>query len=162
MFLLQSLVPGIIGPLAAGAATAFTAARTRSATPGSTSYDAADEEPFEPGWTGATWYGASSGTYWTLNPKEYADPRKHGPEYQRRARRRAAGANADGAAPLADEPWVEDSAEHVDSPFPGAPDEASSSGDSASADWAARRPPPGRRGEPVNPAGEPPARAVRI
>ncbi|HEX3428559.1 MAG TPA: DnaJ domain-containing protein, partial [Candidatus Limnocylindrales bacterium] len=62
------------------------------ATPGSTSYDAADEEPFEPGWTGATWYGASSGTYWTINPKEYADPRKHGPEYQRRARRSASGA----------------------------------------------------------------------
>jgi curved DNA-binding protein CbpA len=61
------------------------------ATPGSTSYDAADEEPFEPGWTGATWYGASSGTYWTINPKEYADPRKHGPEYQRRARRSASG-----------------------------------------------------------------------
>jgi curved DNA-binding protein CbpA len=61
------------------------------ATPGSTSYDAADEEPFEPGWSGATWYGASSGTYWTINPKEYADPRKHGPEYQRRARRSASG-----------------------------------------------------------------------
>jgi len=55
--------------------------------PYATSYDAADEEPFEPGWSGATWYGASSGTYWTINPKEYADPRKHGPEYQARARR---------------------------------------------------------------------------
>ncbi len=66
------------------------------ATPGSTSYDAADEEPFEPGWTGATWYGASSGTYWTINPKEYADPRKHGPEYLARARRSAGrGALAD-------------------------------------------------------------------
>jgi len=61
------------------------------ATPYSTSYDPADEEPFEPGWTGATWYGSSSGTYWTINPKEYADPRKHGPEYQRRARRPAGG-----------------------------------------------------------------------
>ena len=61
------------------------------ATPGSTSYDAADEDPFEPGWSGGTWYGASSGTYWTINPKEYADPRKHGPEYQRRARRSASG-----------------------------------------------------------------------
>ena len=57
------------------------------ATPGSTTYDAAEEEPFEPEWSGGTWYGASSGTYWTINPKEYADPRKHGPEYQRRARR---------------------------------------------------------------------------
>jgi hypothetical protein len=61
------------------------------ATPYSTSYDPGDEEPFEPGWSGATWYGSSSGTYWTINPKEYADPRKHGPEYQRRARRPAGG-----------------------------------------------------------------------
>lgn len=60
------------------------------ATLGSTSYDGAEDEPFEPGWTGASWYGTTSGTYWTLNPKEYADPRKHGPEYQARARRRGA------------------------------------------------------------------------
>jgi DnaJ domain len=64
------------------------------ATPGSTSYEGADEEPFEPGWSGATWYGASSGTYWTINPKEYADPRKHGPEYQARARRSTGGGQA--------------------------------------------------------------------
>lgn len=57
------------------------------ATLGSTSYDGADAGPFEPGWGGASWYGTTSGTYWTLNPKEYADPRKHGPEYQARARR---------------------------------------------------------------------------
>ncbi|MEX1173833.1 MAG: J domain-containing protein, partial [Chloroflexota bacterium] len=59
------------------------------ATPGSTSYDGADADPFEPDWAGASWYGTTSGTYWTLNPKEYADPRKHGPEYQARARRAA-------------------------------------------------------------------------
>jgi curved DNA-binding protein CbpA len=58
------------------------------ATLGSTSYDGADAEPFEPDWGGASWYGTTSGTYWTLNPKEYADPRKHGPEYQARGRRR--------------------------------------------------------------------------
>jgi hypothetical protein len=58
------------------------------ATLGSTSYDSVDDEPFDPEWSGGTWYGASSGTYWTINPKEYADPRKHGPEYQARARRR--------------------------------------------------------------------------
>jgi hypothetical protein len=72
--------------------------RTREpnkATLGSTSYDAAEDEPFEPEWSGGTWYGASSGTYWTLNPKEYADPRKHGPEYQRRARRRLDGLEPD-------------------------------------------------------------------
>lgn len=57
------------------------------ATLGSTSYDGADAGPFEPDWGGASWYGTTSGTYWTINPKEYADPRKHGPEYQARARR---------------------------------------------------------------------------
>lgn len=61
------------------------------ATLGSTSYDGAEAEPFEPDWGGASWYGTTSGTYWTLNPKEYADPRKHGPEYQARARRKLAG-----------------------------------------------------------------------
>jgi curved DNA-binding protein CbpA len=58
----------------------------RRASLGSTTYDDA-EEVFEPGWGGASWYGPSSGTYWTLNPREYADPRKHGPEYQARAKR---------------------------------------------------------------------------
>ncbi len=61
----------------------------RRATLGSTSYDDA-EWTFEPDWGGASWYGPTSGTYWTLNPKEYADPRKHGPEYQARAARRTA------------------------------------------------------------------------
>src|SRR3954452_12278742 len=61
--------------------------RKRNKAPlGSTSYDGV-EGPFEPDWRGASWYGTTSGTYWTLNPKEYADPRKHGPEYQARARR---------------------------------------------------------------------------
>jgi len=69
---------------------------SNKATPGSTTYDAAEDEPFEPDWSGGTWYGASSGTYWTVNPKEYADPRKHGPEYQRRARRRLDGSAAIG------------------------------------------------------------------
>lgn len=73
---------------------------TNRATPGSTSYDGADTEPFEPDWRGASWYGTTSGTYWTLNPKEYADPRKHGPEYQARGRRRTARA-ADAADPRA-------------------------------------------------------------
>lgn len=68
------------------------------ATLGSTSYDGAEGEPFEPDWGGASWYGTTSGTYWTLNPKEYADPRKHGPEYQARARRAAAAARDDDGA----------------------------------------------------------------
>jgi hypothetical protein len=67
----------------------------RKATLTSTSYDEAVHGAFEPGWDGGSWYGPSSGTYWTLNPREYADPRKHGPEYQERARRAAhAGATA--------------------------------------------------------------------
>lgn len=60
------------------------------ARPGSTTYDGAEREP-EPEWDGATWYGPSMGTYWTINPKEYADPRKHGPEYQARAWRAVSG-----------------------------------------------------------------------
>lgn len=67
------------------------------ATLGSTSYDGADAGPFEPDWGGASWYGTTSGTYWTINPKEYADPRKHGPEYQARARRTASGVPPDGS-----------------------------------------------------------------
>jgi hypothetical protein len=59
------------------------------ATPGSTTYDEADVDPLDPEWSGGSWYGTTSGTYWTINPKEYADPRKHGPEYQARARRRS-------------------------------------------------------------------------
>lgn len=62
----------------------------RRATLGSTSYDEVDEA-FEPAWGGGSWYGPSTGTYWTLNPREWADPRKHGPEYEARARRAAAG-----------------------------------------------------------------------
>jgi hypothetical protein len=79
----------------------------KKATLGSTSYDDVDPETFAPDWGGASWYGTTSGTYWTLNPKEYADPRKHGPEYQARARRTGSGqtrpapesADGAGAAP---------------------------------------------------------------
>jgi hypothetical protein len=86
---------------------------TRKATLGSTSYDDAVQEPFEPEWEGASWYGRASGTYWTINPKEYADPRKHGPEYQERARRAARTAGAASAPPQpepaesASETWSE-------------------------------------------------------
>jgi hypothetical protein len=62
----------------------------RSATLGSTTYDEAGTfddagRAAEPTWDGADWYGPVSGTYWTVNPKEYADPRKHGPEYLARS-----------------------------------------------------------------------------
>ena len=58
---------------------------TPRAHPGSTTYDGASDE--DPVWDGASWVGADSGTYWTVNPREYADPRKHGPEYRARGRR---------------------------------------------------------------------------
>lgn len=83
------------GPADAGSSSRTRAPRdSKKATLGSTSYDGADAEPFEPDWGGASWYGTTSGTYWTLNPKEYADPRKHGPEYQARARRASEAADA--------------------------------------------------------------------
>ncbi len=71
----------------------------RKATPGSTTYDEAAETPLDPAWDGGAWYGPSSGTYWTLNPREYADPRKHGPEYLERARRATSGSAAGGPVP---------------------------------------------------------------
>ena len=87
------------GPRAApAAATARTrrrrAARRRSARRRTTAPTAS---PFEPDWGGASWYGTTSGTYWTINPKEYADPRKHGPEYQARARRAIEGGRGRGS-----------------------------------------------------------------
>ena len=72
----------------------------RKATPGSTTYDEAADAPLDPAWEGGSWYGPSSRTYWTINPREYADPRKHGPEYQARARR-ATRAEADGTSEAA-------------------------------------------------------------
>lgn len=39
-------------------------------------------------WAGADWTGASSGLAWVPNPREYADPRRHGPSYRARGRRR--------------------------------------------------------------------------
>src|SRR6266542_3130679 len=93
--------------------------RRTKATIGSTSYDGADAEPFSPSWEGATWYGPGSGTYWTVNPKEYADPRKHGPEYQARSRRRSKA----GGQPAADDLPKPEGVEAGGDPFvpPGGP-----------------------------------------
>jgi curved DNA-binding protein CbpA len=86
----------------------------RKATMGSTSYDEA-REVTDATWSGASWYGPTSGEYWIVNPREYADPRKHGPTYQQRARRTAAagattgtesGAPEDIGEPVAEEPAV--------------------------------------------------------
>ena len=74
---------------------------TRKATLGSTSYDEA-RDPADASWSGASWYGPTTGEYWIINPREYADPRKHGPEYQSRARRMAADPSVSGT--LEDEP----------------------------------------------------------
>jgi DnaJ domain len=102
----------------------------RKATLGSTSYDEAVDQPFDPDWTGSSWYGTTSGTYWTLNPREYADPRKHGPEYQARARR----ANAeDPAAPDSDpDPATEPESERE--PAPASAGEQAPEADPAPAD----------------------------
>ena len=130
--------PSADGPRGAGARDSgpTTGPRGRSerpskkATLGSTSYDGVDG-PFEPDWRGASWYGTTSGTYWTLNPKEYADPRKHGPEYQARARRPA-------------RPWP-----------PGSPVDRSVPAADTAADPAAPADPP-----PAEPVGPPPAEPV--
>ena len=99
---------GTTGTSAGAAGSAGPSARegrrrsVRKATLGSTSYDEAREHT-DATWSGASWYGPSSGEYWIVNPREYADPRKHGPGYQQRARRGApgdatGGAETDGAA----------------------------------------------------------------
>jgi curved DNA-binding protein CbpA len=91
----------------------------QKATLGSTTYDGAGATA-EPTWDGADWYGRASGTYWTMNPREYADPRKHGPEYTARW----AGRNGIGAP----EPAPRSSR----GPIPGARASASLDGDSRS------------------------------
>jgi curved DNA-binding protein CbpA len=75
----------------------------RKARPGSTTYDEA-HEPVDPTWHGASWYGVTSGEYWTINPREYADPRKHGPEYQARAARPLPLARGGRSEPVAPDP----------------------------------------------------------
>ena len=87
------------GPAAGGDSDTSTASRStdgqarpgarrraaRKATLGSTSYDEA-REPTDRHWAGASWYGPTTGEYWIVNPREYADPRKHGPGYSGRGR----------------------------------------------------------------------------
>jgi len=70
-----------------------------AARPGSTTYDGAAPADEDPPWDGASWVGADSGTYWTVNPREYADPRKHGPEYRARGRRPVRRAPRPGGVP---------------------------------------------------------------
>lgn len=79
----------------------------RKATMGSTSYDDARDHG-DAAWSGASWYGPTTGEYWIVNPREYADPRKHGPDYQSRARRPGGGEapNEIGVDPATD--WATD------------------------------------------------------
>ncbi len=139
------------------------------ATLGSTSYDGADAEPLDPDWGGASWYGTSSGTYWTLNPKEYADPRKHGPEYQARARRadqRRAGMRAPASETLASPASPEDAeaAEPGDA-APGSPEAAHETAEpashTASSWWQSTPTEPAEPAARTAPAAEPVRRSDR-
>ena len=134
-----------------GAASGSTGRRRNKATLGSTSYDDAEGTPFEPDWAGASWYGTTSGTYWTLNPKEYADPRKHGPEYQARAKRAARawsarngdaepgddGPPAGAVPPNAEAEAADLEADGPDAPDAGPPPDAATSASRGTPWWAA-------------------------
>jgi hypothetical protein len=133
----------------------------RKASLGSTSYDDA-AGPFEATWEGGTWYGASSGTYWTINPKEYADPRKHGPEYLARARRARPGSHD--RDPGRDVPPAQSADGHADgadgqppgaSPSEAAFGETAAAGDHVGAErpWAYAAPP--ETPMPARPSAEP-------
>lgn len=99
---------------------------TRKATLGSTSYDEA-RDPADATWSGASWYGPSTGEYWIVNPREYADPRKHGPDYQQRARRPLQGAET--GATAAPEPEVVREPDPADRAVPGhGPDASTTAG----------------------------------
>jgi hypothetical protein len=129
-----------------------TSADRRTARPGSTTYDEA-AQPLDPSWEGGSWYGASSGSYWTLNPREYADPRKHGPEYQERAKRAAQLEAARRAGTLPPEdgtpggPSPSSGSSREPPPSPGAPRSASSASAPSSRDSRPDVPP--RHGRPV-------------
>ncbi len=118
----------------------------RTARPGSTTYDEATQ-PLDPSWDGGSWYGASSGRYWTLNPREYADPRKHGPGYQERARRASQLEAARRAGVRLSEDGVPGGSgpSAVSTPQPPPPPWASPSASSAS---------PARDSNPDGPAGQ--------
>jgi hypothetical protein len=133
---------------------------TRKATLGSTSYDEA-RDPADATWGGAAWYGPSSGEYWIINPREYADPRKHGPEYQSRARKMPAEASVSGT--IEDEaPFVAPSVEETD--FDAGLDRRAPSMRAAAADPSRERTRAGRAAYAAHAARAPhapPARRVR-
>jgi curved DNA-binding protein CbpA len=107
----------------------------RTATPGSTTYDEAAEIGRDPEWDGGAWYGPSMGTFWTINPREYADPRKHGPEYLARARRGTGAAAEPEPGPAGAAAGTEADPTDGDWAWSGRA-ETTTGGDTA--DWAAR------------------------
>ena len=126
------------------------------ATPGSTTYDFAEQDPYDPEWSGASWYGTTSGTYWTINPKEYADPRKHGPEYQARARRRGA------AAPETESQPTDAEAGAGASPPEPAPAEAARKAPTYSAPWPPRATEPDAEASAILPLGGGPTTRIGL
>ena len=131
----------------------------RKATLGSTSYDEA-REATDATWSGASWYGPSSGEYWIVNPREYADPRKHGPGYQQRGRAAAAsgqaGTGTTGTVETGDEVDVDGAAEEPIETSAGAgaaAAEAAASADRASTRDARRWSAAARAGWSAAPAG---------
>lgn len=144
--------------------TGATRRTVRKARPGSTSYDEAERDATDPRWQGATWYGQSSGTYWTINPREYADPRKHGPEYQARARRAIEG--SPGASPATAGSADGGAVDRPDGPSVTGPTDPSSRTAASPSGWAdgtARgfgSPPTGRRDGSGSSAGAWTARAA--
>ena len=143
----SSSKPGAGAGPATGRPTGSRRRTTKKATFGSTTYDEA-QDPSDPSWAGASWYGPSTGEYWRVNPREYADPRKHGREYQARA---AGGAPDPDAPARGKDPRDRDPA--ADPPRAGRPGATRSGpGRPASPDpWSSPITDPERRAEPMVP-----------
>ena len=151
--------PGTAAGSGPGSGTSGRSRRRPKATIGSTSYDGADREPFDPAWDGATWYGAGSGTYWTVNPKEYADPRKHGPEYLARSRRPGPGRRRAAPAAGGPEPGDGGTSTVAEEPRAGSPDDGpwSDPTDRSGAAASSEAAPPGATQGPASAAAGPSA-----
>jgi curved DNA-binding protein CbpA len=143
------------GPSTSGTSGAAGGARrsgrrkeTRKATLGSTSYDDA-RDAADATWSGASWYGPTTGEYWIVNPREYADPRKHGPAYQSRAWRAQA---EGGPAPDLDAAETAGTIEPEDTPRETRSEGTPDGGPAADHSAGARQRTPGRTWDQVDPA----------
>jgi len=110
----------------------------RKATLGSTSYDEA-RDATDATWSGASWYGPSSGEYWIVNPREYADPRKHGPGYQQRARNASGSGQAGTGTTGTVEPGEEIDVDDAGDAGEPSTAEASAAASSSTRGWSADR-----------------------